>query len=475
MKEQFLYIEHFNNDKFCTARKVNPRHRHFVLGSSRVADLRLLGDQVGGVQAVLEYRSPNWYLVGCGTENDVLVNNTPVSEFKVLGGEYVQIGSHGIRLHLADPARQLYGVEQKTNQDWNSHQVLVVKNGDIIDTKFLEKSETFEFHFDGKAHNINPPKSSDWKFHTFGDFLVQSRLTFKPEEVLRQKPSLKLITGDAKNLAGVSLAIALIVASFSLIKPAEVKNQNRFVQMIYDAQLNEQLKKEAEELVKERFVASETAPTEIEQSYQNADIKEARKIVKRIKAKGISKMIGRLTKRSLANLKFNSVNQVRKGSKTSNSKINVSKIARKKLDLADSNRKGKLSKNFKRKLSSLKSGLAKGTVAATNMEIQEKEILLDGGLDREVIAAVIRKNIGEIRYCYERQLSADKDLQGKVKVEFTIDAKGSVARQTVKDTTLKSAKVEGCILRRIAGWKFPKPKGGTKVLVAYPFLFKSIN
>jgi TonB family protein len=62
-----------------------------------------------------------------------------------------------------------------------------------------------------------------------------------------------------------------------------------------------------------------------------------------------------------------------------------------------------------------------------------------------------------------------------VKVRFTISGDGGVDSQSVAQTTLKSAMVEECILRRIATWKFPTPKGGTKVLVSYPFLFKSVN
>jgi outer membrane biosynthesis protein TonB len=96
-------------------------------------------------------------------------------------------------------------------------------------------------------------------------------------------------------------------------------------------------------------------------------------------------------------------------------------------------------------------------------------------LDKEVIARVIRSNLGQIRYCYERQLSANPDIYGKVKVVFTIGSGGGVTTQKIGNTTLKNAMVEGCMLRRIAGWKFPIPEGGTSVLVSYPFLFKSTN
>jgi TonB family protein len=83
--------------------------------------------------------------------------------------------------------------------------------------------------------------------------------------------------------------------------------------------------------------------------------------------------------------------------------------------------------------------------------------------------------LGQIRYCYERQLSASPDLYGKVAVKFVIGAAGEVTSQQIGSSTLKNAMVEGCILRRVARWKFPNPKGGTSVIVTYPFLFKSLN
>jgi hypothetical protein len=121
------------------------------------------------------------------------------------------------------------------------------------------------------------------------------------------------------------------------------------------------------------------------------------------------------------------------------------------------------------------SGLGTGSVGNGEVGLDDTESVIEGGLDREVIAAIIRDHLGQIRYCYERQLSANPELYGKVKVKFSIDGQCVVGDQSVAETTLKNALVEECILRRIATWGFPKPKGGTRVLVSYPFLFKSVQ
>ena len=119
--------------------------------------------------------------------------------------------------------------------------------------------------------------------------------------------------------------------------------------------------------------------------------------------------------------------------------------------------------------------LSGGKVGKGGVGLIEDESEVVGGLDREEIANYIRTQLGQILYCYERQLSANKDLFGKVSVKFTINGIGKVETQIVSDTTLKNTTVEGCMLNKIASWKFPAPRGGTKVIVTYPFLFKSTN
>ncbi|MBU8897419.1 hypothetical protein DRW03_29460 [Corallococcus sp. H22C18031201] len=94
-----------------------------------------------------------------------------------------------------------------------------------------------------------------------------------------------------------------------------------------------------------------------------------------------------------------------------------------------------------------------------------------GGLDKDVIAKVIRRHQGEIKYCYESELNKNPSLAGKVAVAFTIDPTGAVADASVSESTLGSTSAENCMLARIRRWKFPEPKGGGVVSVTYPWLF----
>jgi TonB family protein len=95
-----------------------------------------------------------------------------------------------------------------------------------------------------------------------------------------------------------------------------------------------------------------------------------------------------------------------------------------------------------------------------------------GKLDAKVIADVVRRNLRGIKYCYERELNNNPNLQGKVVVLFTIGSDGKVSNYQVESSTLNSSAVETCILRMIRRWRFPAPDGGS-VTVAYPFVFSS--
>jgi outer membrane biosynthesis protein TonB len=96
-----------------------------------------------------------------------------------------------------------------------------------------------------------------------------------------------------------------------------------------------------------------------------------------------------------------------------------------------------------------------------------------GGLSREVINRVIQKHYSEIKYCYEKELSKNPELYGKVTVLFLIDGGGQVGEALVQQTTLSSDPVESCMINHVRRWAFPAPRGGGTVQVTYPYVFKS--
>lgn len=112
-----------------------------------------------------------------------------------------------------------------------------------------------------------------------------------------------------------------------------------------------------------------------------------------------------------------------------------------------------------------------GSTGASLIPIPE-EATVDGGLDSSLIADVVRRNIGQIRFCYEQGLQLNSSLAGRVAVNWVIDSSGSVKTAQVKNTSLNDKTVEDCILRRLRTWKFPLPENKQEVPVSYPFLLK---
>jgi hypothetical protein len=79
--------------------------------------------------------------------------------------------------------------------------------------------------------------------------------------------------------------------------------------------------------------------------------------------------------------------------------------------------------------------------------------------------------MNQIRYCYQRELTKNPNLGGKITIKFVIAKDGSVSKSDVKSSSMGNGAVEGCIADRFLKFQFPEPKGGGIVIVSYPFIF----
>ncbi|MDB4982064.1 MAG: FHA/TonB protein [Myxococcales bacterium] len=96
---------------------------------------------------------------------------------------------------------------------------------------------------------------------------------------------------------------------------------------------------------------------------------------------------------------------------------------------------------------------------------------MDGSLSKEAIAKVVRSHMAGVKYCYEKELQHKSSLAGGVDIFWVIQPDGSVSKANVKSSALGDAAVEGCILRQVKQWQFPKAPGQT-IVARYPFIFK---
>lgn len=99
---------------------------------------------------------------------------------------------------------------------------------------------------------------------------------------------------------------------------------------------------------------------------------------------------------------------------------------------------------------------------------------VSGGDLRDSIRAVVKRDNGAIRACYEKALLKEPGLTGKVTVKFVIAGSGAVSAATIESSTLRNAAVEQCVQGRVMKWAFPAHSGGP-LAVAYPFVFNTAN
>ncbi|MEZ4321694.1 MAG: AgmX/PglI C-terminal domain-containing protein [Myxococcota bacterium] len=93
-----------------------------------------------------------------------------------------------------------------------------------------------------------------------------------------------------------------------------------------------------------------------------------------------------------------------------------------------------------------------------------------GSAYQSAIQQVMRRNANQVRSCYEDALRSDPTLTGRVTLDFTIDATGSVSAAS------SSGDLEGpvatCIVQKAWRFRFPAPGDGKPVQVRYPFVFQ---
>ncbi len=99
---------------------------------------------------------------------------------------------------------------------------------------------------------------------------------------------------------------------------------------------------------------------------------------------------------------------------------------------------------------------------------------VEGGLDQATIGRYIRRNIGQIRWCYRTELQKDHSLEGRITVEFVIAPTGRVIQSSIAGDTMANESVAQCILRTVNLWRFPSTTGGAMARVRYPFIFRPL-
>lgn len=498
MRNLALQIEHKYKNRVVGVHIIDSHRSTTTIGSALTADIRMLGDEVAGLHAAIQRDGEIWMLSDLGSEAGTWINKKPIVETKIDGATVIHIGSHQLKAtpHVLD--RELFA--QPIAEEMGAHvyhQVVVLKHSLLQQSLLLERGEVYKPQVPGFGP-LSPPTDFTWSVHEAGVYTIKQRLA--KSDVTKESLS-EALGGDWKGPApilGALLMVAVIFATLFLLpmrpddqmKTLTPDLQNQYTRLILDGQRVRSKKAIAEKLRKTIHEQSNQGGAKSTPGGSGEKVAAApskappgARVVLNLKNAGLGALIGRVAARAAKNAQLvqsagvtadspHAGRGLGLGGGTSLDKLGGG--AGGPMDKAQ--KVGGLATTGKAGGSSSYKGtgaLAAGNVGTADVGVIEEETEVDGGLDKEAIARVIRQQLGQIRYCYERQLSANPDLYGKILVKFTIGNTGAVVAQAVGNTSLNNAMVEGCILRRIAGWQFPTPKGGTNVLVTYPFLFKS--
>lgn len=91
----------------------------------------------------------------------------------------------------------------------------------------------------------------------------------------------------------------------------------------------------------------------------------------------------------------------------------------------------------------------------------------------EEIRLKIKENVSSFKDCYTEGLKNNSKLGGKVVLDWDVDEKGLVKRAAVKLTTMKSDKVENCMVDKLRAITFSPAPAGQVINVSYPFEFSA--
>lgn len=468
-----LRIRQVTKDGRSKVWKLTDQTHALTFGSSRKADISSIDAKAESFEGVIEFAKDQWHYITFNTNTNT-ANNCIEKNYSI---ELAQSTLHfDVFKKDEDVLKQITAYEHVGNQKVKF--VVVSRNDRIIFSKALKTKEDLSLYINGEKQKIELIANQEWQTKVVSEFKIKFKLIglLELDKLTNSsESSLAKIKDEKPQIYAFGAAFLLIAASFVFAKQ---KAQITAPQVITTAATKIVLKTNLQKKMKSpsRTVSAEAAPPpESGGSRKSAQLKASVGI-------RISQLLGKV---SATEARTANVIIAQKGIKAGEGPSGRAMAAIGKVEASGRNWNGETTGNGSgvstlgvgggRGTGSLGGGLGQGRTGSGGVGLIEEESEIVGGLDREVIAQYIKTQLGQILYCYERQLSASPDLYGKIAVKFTIAGTGVVETQAINDTTLKNRTVENCILNKVAKWKFPEPKGGTKVVVTYPFLFKSTN
>lgn len=96
---------------------------------------------------------------------------------------------------------------------------------------------------------------------------------------------------------------------------------------------------------------------------------------------------------------------------------------------------------------------------------------LPAGLTQEAIFKVIQENVNSMKLCFAEAARKGEQLSGKMEVQMTIAATGSVTDAAINTAQFRQSTMGSCTVKRVKNWKFPR-FNGEPVTVVFPYVLQ---
>lgn len=458
-----------------------------LLGTAKNADVKLEDQTQRGLAGFFELRKDQWVFVdlkpGLAQPEKLLTGPVELT----WGTEVMQVTPLLPTHHLFQQNDQAhYLTEASGTQPYQLY--LVYHQSQLIESALVAVGEklnlkSFPKDFQEPARH----KSDDWKFSNFGELTLKERTVYlNPKDVVKSESLTSAFDKDSRLMLAGILGCGVLLATLLTFAPHSPTVETlplavREVNLPPVTPLEKRIPP-AKKIEKIEPKVAQAAPAVNSGGAGSSAPKGASQSVSNVPRLGSGRLSSLISKVSAAapNSKVIIVSSGVAASALAPSGRALAAVGSSNKDGTDWSQAGSADGAVvatRGTGSSVGTGtsLKAGRTGSGGVGILEEETQIVGGLDKDVIAQFIKARLGQILYCYERELSAQPDLYGKVAVKFTIAGTGLVSERQVNQSTLANLRVENCILQKISAWKFPEPRGGTNVVVTYPFLFKSTN
>ncbi|MFS4460413.1 AgmX/PglI C-terminal domain-containing protein [Bdellovibrio sp. HCB2-146] len=476
--------------------KLRSNKTNYTFGSSRLADMISISADTKGLQGMFEFRDNKWWYVNLDMNKSAELSGSPAIALDK--DQTIDLGDCTLALSPVLKQADLFLRLEKAGQEARStdkkFQLFMVRQaGKVVETKLLPLNKKFKPTMALTPVWVTPVQTTEWKTQMVGELEVSQRtISLEDASKLGHMSMDQVIDKDSKKGVYALLGVALLMVTVSIFSPkkevvAEAVPPKPVQKIVVKTELKPKKKRQSapapapqQQVVQQKPQSAPAVPNQAKVDKAPPAPNKVAGMLKSLNGGRISQLLGKVSAQAAKSGNIVVANGIKAGSGPSGRGLAaVGNIERSGRDWGNEGTGGTVvigtAGRGGGKSASGMGGLAAGGTGSGGVGLIEEESEITGGLDRDIIAQYIKSQLGQILYCYERQLSSNAGLYGKVAVKFTIGPSGKVEQQLIGNTTLKNATVEGCILNKVAAWKFPAPQGGTRVLVTYPFLFKSTN